>query len=53
MGEEFVFIRKSIVYGESSKAMGNLEDRSHTGIMFKVEFQTPFRHRRITFFQKL
>jgi len=28
MGEEFVFIGKSIVHGESAKAMGYLEDRS-------------------------
>jgi len=28
MGEEFVFIEKPIVYGESSKAMGYLGDRS-------------------------
>jgi len=28
MDEEFAFIGKSIVYGESSKAMGYLEDRS-------------------------
>jgi len=27
MGEEFVFIGKSIIHGESSKAMGYLEDR--------------------------
>jgi len=28
MGEEFVFVEKSIVHGESSKAMGYLEDTS-------------------------
>jgi len=28
MDEEFVFIRKSIVHGESSQAMGYLEDGS-------------------------
>jgi len=27
MGEKFVFIGKTIVHGESSKAMGYLEDR--------------------------
>jgi len=28
IGEEFVFIGKSIVHGESSKVMGYLQDRS-------------------------
>jgi len=53
VGEEFVFIEKSIVHGESSKGMGYLEDRSvalsKAGIMFKIEFQAPFRHSRMIF----
>jgi len=49
---------KSIVHHEFSKDMGQFEDESLTshcqnaGIVLETEFQSSFRHSKITFFKK-